>query len=111
MDMKNLPGEAELHEATKEQLYADFKTVIADAEALIRATAGQSGEALASARTKVEASLASAKAKMADAEAAVIARAKAAAKATDVYVHENPWKSIGITAGLGVLIGFLMGRR
>jgi ElaB/YqjD/DUF883 family membrane-anchored ribosome-binding protein len=48
---------------------------------------------------------------MADAEAALLVRAKAAAKATDVYVHENPWKAIGISGGLGLLIGFLMGRR
>ncbi len=26
-------------------------------------------------------------------------KAKAAAKATDGYVHENPWKSISIAAG------------
>ena len=48
---------------------------------------------------------------MADAEEAVLVRAKAAAKATDVYVHENPWKAIGVTAGLALLIGFIMGRR
>jgi ElaB/YqjD/DUF883 family membrane-anchored ribosome-binding protein len=85
--------------------------VVTDAEALIKATANQGGEALAAVRVKAEASLARAKAKMADAEAALLVRAKAAAKATDVYVHENPWKAIGISGGLGLLIGFLMGRR
>lgn len=98
-------------DVTKEQLITDFKTVISDAEALLKATANQGGEALASVRAKTEESLARAKEKMADAEAALIDRAKAAAKATDVYVHENPWKAIGVSAGLGLLIGFLMGRR
>ena len=111
MDMKNPRSEAEFHDVTKDQLIADFKTVISDAEALIKATANQGGEALASVRARAEASLANAKARMADAEAVLLARAKAAAKATDVYVHENPWKAIGVSAGLGVLIGFLMGRR
>ena len=37
--------------------------------------------------------------------------AKAAAKATDGYVHENPWKSVGIAAGVGLLLGMLIGRR
>lgn len=111
MSNQNIPGEPDLSDVTKEQLIADFKTVMSDAEALIKATANQGGEALASVRAKAEASLARAKAQMADAEAALLARAKAAAKATDVYVHENPWKAIGISAGLALLVGFIMGRR
>lgn len=111
MSTQNLPGEPDFPDVTKEQLIADFKTVVSDAEALIKATANQGGEALASVRAKAEASLARAKAQMADAEAALLVRAKAAAKATDVYVHENPWKAIGISAGLALLVGFIMGRR
>lgn len=111
MSTQNAPGEPDFPDVTKEQLIADFKTVVSDAEALIKATANQGGEALASVRAKAEASLARAKAQMADAEAALLVRAKAAAKATDVYVHENPWKAIGISAGLALLVGFIMGRR
>ena len=111
MSIQNLPGDPDFPDATKEQLIADFKAVVSDAEALIKATANQGGEALATVRAKAEASLARAKAQMADAEAAVLVRAKAAAKATDVYVHENPWKAIGISAGLALLVGFIMGRR
>lgn len=111
MSTQNLPDEPDFSDVTKERLIADFKTVVTDAEALIKATANQGGEALASVRAKAEASLARAKAQMADAEAALLVRAKAAAKATDVYVHENPWKAIGISAGLALLVGFIMGRR
>jgi ElaB/YqjD/DUF883 family membrane-anchored ribosome-binding protein len=111
MSTQNVPGDPDFPDVTKEQLIADFKTVMSDAEALIKATANQGGEALASVRAKAEASLARAKAQMADAEAALLVRAKAAAKATDVYVHENPWKAIGISAGLALLVGFIMGRR
>ncbi len=111
MSTQNIPGDPDFPDATKEQLIADFKAVVSDAEALIKATANQGGEALATVRAKAEASLARAKTQMADAEAAVLVRAKAAAKATDVYVHENPWKAIGISAGLALLVGFIMGRR
>ncbi len=111
MSTKNLPDELDFPDATKEQLIADFKTVMTDAEALIKATANQGGEALAAVRAKAEASLAKAKAQVADAEAALLVRARAAAKATDVYVHENPWKAIGASAGLALLVGFIMGRR
>jgi ElaB/YqjD/DUF883 family membrane-anchored ribosome-binding protein len=98
-------------EVTSEQLVADFKVVVADAEALLKATAGQGGEKLAEVRAKAEESLRVVKARMVDAQAALILRTKEAAKATDVYVHDNPWQSIGVAAGLGLLIGWLMGRR
>lgn len=111
MDTPNTSTSAQLTQASKEQLMADFKAVIADAEALIKASANQGGEALAQARSKAQASLAAARAKMDDTEAALLERTKAAARATDAYVHDNPWQSIGIAAGLGVFIGFLMGRR
>lgn len=94
-----------------EQLISDFKVVMADAEALIQASANQGGEALARVRAKAVESLSVAKAKMADAEEALIVRVREAANATDVYVHENPWQSIGIGASIGLLIGFLVGRR
>jgi ElaB/YqjD/DUF883 family membrane-anchored ribosome-binding protein len=48
---------------------------------------------------------------MSDAEAALVARTKAAAKATDEYVHGHPWQAIGIAASIGVVIGLLIGRR
>ena len=38
-------------------------------------------------------------------------RAKDAAKATDDYVHENPWQAIGIAAAVGLVAGLLMSRR
>jgi ElaB/YqjD/DUF883 family membrane-anchored ribosome-binding protein len=98
-------------EVTKEQLIDDFKVVVADAEALLKATANQGGEKLAEVRAKAEESLRVAKHKMAEAQAALLVKTKAAAKATDVYVHENPWRSVGVAAGVGLVIGLLIGRR
>jgi ElaB/YqjD/DUF883 family membrane-anchored ribosome-binding protein len=95
----------------KEQLIQDFKVVVADAEALLKATAGQGGEAMAAMRAKAEESLATAKVKISEAEAVLIARTKAAAKATDEYVHVHPWQAIGIAASIGVVVGLLIGRR
>jgi hypothetical protein len=46
-----------------------------------------------------------------DAQAAMLVKTKAAAKATDVYVHENPWHSVGMAASIGVVVGLLIGRR
>jgi len=95
----------------KDQLIADFKVVIADAEALLKATANQGGEAVAAVRAKAEESLVVAKAKIADAQDALLERTRAAARATDDYVHDNPWRAVGVAAGLGLVVGLLIGRR
>ncbi len=99
------------NEMSTARLIDDFKVVVADAEALLNATAGQGGEKLNEIRAKAEASLREVKARLADAQAEVLAKTRAAAKATDVYVHDNPWQAIGLAAGLGLLVGWLMGRR
>ena len=111
MSTRNLPAGTEITEVTKEQLIADFKVVVADAEALIKATANQGGEAIAALRSRAEDSLAVAKEKMADAQDALVEKSKAAARATDDYVHDNPWKAVGVAAGVGLVIGLLIGRR
>ena len=98
-------------DASKEQLVRDFKILVADAEALLKATAGQSGEAVAAMRAKVGESLAVAKVKLSEAEQLALEKAKAAAAATDEYVHEHPWHAVGIAAGVGLVIGLLIGRR
>lgn len=40
----------------------------------------------------------------------VMEKGRAAAEATDAYVHENPWTTMGIAAGLGLVVGLLLGR-
>jgi ElaB/YqjD/DUF883 family membrane-anchored ribosome-binding protein len=42
---------------------------------------------------------------------AAVAQAKAAGQAADAFVHENPWKSVGVAAGLGLVLGLLLSRR
>jgi len=110
MSTNNIFAEAN-SDVTKEQLIRDFKVVIADAEALLKATAGQGGELVAAARARAEESLATAKVKMSEAQAALVDKTKAAAKATDEYVHVHPWQAIGVAASVGVVIGLLIGRR
>lgn len=95
----------------KDQLITDFNVVVEDAEALLKATANQGGEKLAELRAKAEESLRVVKATLAEAQAALVVKTKAAAKATDVYVHDNPWKAVGAAAGVGLVIGLLIGRR
>lgn len=95
----------------KDQLINEFKVVVADAEALLKATVNTGDDKLAEIRAKAEESLDIVKARMMDAQAEVLAKTKAVAKATDAYVHENPWRSISLAASIGVVAGLLIGRR
>lgn len=101
----------DMTQVTKDKLVTDFKVVVADAEELLRLTANQAGDKISDLRGKLQDHLVSAKAKLADAEAAMVEKTKAVARATDDYVHENPWRSIGIAAGVGLVVGLLIGRR
>jgi len=94
---------------TRDKLVADVKAVIADAEALLRATAGQAGEKVAAARAKAEEGLKRARDRLSEME--VVERGRDAARATDKFVSENPWKSVGIAAGVGLIVGLLVSRR
>jgi ElaB/YqjD/DUF883 family membrane-anchored ribosome-binding protein len=96
---------------TKEKLAEDLKIVIADAEELLRATASQAGEKVSAAREKIQDSLHQAKVKLAEVEDILIDKGKEAARATDEYVHDHPWKAVGIAAGVGLIIGMLISRR
>lgn len=98
-------------DASKEKLIADVKMVIADAEELLRATAGQAGEKMSDLRNTIQSRLVDAKLKLADIEGVAVEKAKAAARATDDYVHEHPWRAAGIAAGIGLVVGLLISRR
>ncbi len=94
-----------------EQFTADFKAVVADVEALIAATANQSDEKLVELRAKAEESIRVAKAMIADLQSAMLVESKQAADAVDVYVHESPWQSVGIAAGVGLIVGLMLSHR
>ena len=101
----------EMSQVTKEKLVADFRLVVADAEELLRATAGQAGDKMAELRAKAQDNLATARMKLAQYEAALVDKAKEVGRAADDYVHENPWPAVGMAAGVGFLVGLLIGRR
>ncbi|OHC62956.1 MAG: hypothetical protein A2045_15730 [Rhodocyclales bacterium GWA2_65_20] len=101
----------DMSQVNKEKLVADFKVVVADAEELLRATAGQAGEKVVEMRGRIQEHLATAKDSLAEAQVAVVDKAKAVGRATDDFVHDNPWRSVGVAAGIGLIIGLLIGRR
>ncbi|MDH4189594.1 MAG: DUF883 family protein [Betaproteobacteria bacterium] len=95
----------------KEKLVEDFRAVVSDTEELLRATANQTGERIAAARARAEETLREARVRLEQLQESALERGKAAARQTDQYVHEHPWQAIGISAGVGMLLGMLIGSR
>jgi ElaB/YqjD/DUF883 family membrane-anchored ribosome-binding protein len=78
---------------------------------MICETANVAGERAQDARTRAAESLRQARERLQGVEEELVTRARDAARDTDRYVRDNPWQSIGIAAGVGLLLGLLIGRR
>jgi ElaB/YqjD/DUF883 family membrane-anchored ribosome-binding protein len=94
--------------SSKEKLVSDLKSLVEDAEELLKATANQAGEKIGVARQKIEQSLIEGKKALADAEKTLLAKSKECAEIADDYVRENPWTAVGIAAGVGLVLGLLI---
>jgi ElaB/YqjD/DUF883 family membrane-anchored ribosome-binding protein len=102
-------------DAMKQKLLADFNAVVTEADQFLQHLTDQGGDKASALRAKVERNLNAAKDRLRDLEDAVLEKTRATARATDEYVHENPWQTVGVAAGLsalfGVAIGLLLYRR
>jgi ElaB/YqjD/DUF883 family membrane-anchored ribosome-binding protein len=96
---------------TTDQLVSDLKAVMTDAEALLKATSTQTGDRIQEVRARAEQSLRDARARLGEVEEQALRRAREMADATEEYVRDNPWRSVGVAAGVGLLIGLLISRR
>lgn len=96
---------------TTATLKADLATVMRDAEALIKASADQGGEKMNEARSKIRESLETARTRLHEAERYARRHGEDAVIATEDYMKRNPWQSVGIAAGVGLVLGVLLARR
>ena len=90
---------------------SDLRNVLSDMEDYLRATASQTGEKIGALRERLQDQMQRAKERLADTREVVVDKTKEAARATDDYVHENPWHAVGVAAAVGLVIGLLIGRR
>lgn len=95
----------------KDKLMSELRVAIADAEELLRMTADEAGEGAAGLRGRVRARMDQAKDELVHLQEVAVAKAQAIGDAADEFVHENPWQSIGIAAGVGLVVGMLVSRR
>ena len=97
-------------ETTRDKLVGDLKSLIGDAEELLKATTAQAGEKVTAARQRIEQSLIEGKKALADAEKVVLDKSKECAEIADDYVREHPWSAVGIAASVGLILGLLIRR-
>ena len=98
-------------DAKKDKLVSDIKTVIDDADSLLKGVASSAADEFTAVRGRVESRLGEAKSRLNVARAEAARRACGAAGAADEFARDNPWKLFGISALAGLLIGIVLTRR
>jgi ElaB/YqjD/DUF883 family membrane-anchored ribosome-binding protein len=96
---------------TVDKLLEDLQAVVADAEALLKATANQAGEKVQEARARAEESLSAARERLSEMKEGATQKARELVEDGDEYVRNNPWQAVGIAAGVGLLVGLLVSMR
>jgi ElaB/YqjD/DUF883 family membrane-anchored ribosome-binding protein len=91
--------------ANKEKVAASLRELMTGTEDLLRSTASYTGEEVERARERLKGQLENARSMAGTWESTAAERYRYVADATDEYVHENAWKSIGMAAVVGLLLG------
>ena len=89
----------------------DVNSLVKDAQALFSAAAALTGEKADELRTRGMRMLDSAVVKGKEVQANAIVTGKEMAATADGYVKENPWRAIAVSAGIGLLVGVILGRK
>jgi ElaB/YqjD/DUF883 family membrane-anchored ribosome-binding protein len=97
--------------AARDKLMSELKNAIGEAETWLKDAASQESIVPSETRERFDDTLRTARSDLRKLEDSLIARSRGAAQATNVYVHDNPWKAVSLGAALGVIVGMLIARR
>jgi len=101
---------ASSYEKNRDSMVADFGAVLDEAEDLMQQAAKETGDRASNLRAQVEEKLGAAKQRLQELSDDAMDRSKAAARATDDYVHDNPWQVVGVAVAIGFVFGMLVNR-
>jgi ElaB/YqjD/DUF883 family membrane-anchored ribosome-binding protein len=101
----------ETQDNIRQSFLSSAKSSLADIEDMLKSSASVSGEKAAELREKMRLALGKAKEGVSSAQGVVADKTKAAARATDDYVHDHPWQAVGVGAALGFVLGLLLNRK
>ncbi len=100
-----------MNDVNREQLATDLRHVLDDVESLLSQAAQASGQQAHDLRERATAQLQRARTRVAELQDTLGERSRAAARATDTWVHAHPWGAIALGAGVAFLVGLLVSRR
>lgn len=89
----------------------DMKTLMREAQELFREATTATGERADELRAKGMSLLDAAALKAQELQSVARDTGKEVAETADEFITANPWKAIAISAGVGVLLGMLIGRK
>lgn len=92
-------------------LTREFHNVFADIEDLIKRTTSLSGEDLALAKDKLNEKVAEARGSVAEMGDLIAEQARRATKRTNRYLHQHSLLTLGVSAAVGMVVGFVLARR
>ena len=98
-------------QTARDRLAASLKQMVDEADQLLKSAQGAGSDKFNAARDKFETQLRHARADLAELQDSAIHNARRAARTADHVVHEHPYTAMGITAGVGLLLGMLIARR
>jgi ElaB/YqjD/DUF883 family membrane-anchored ribosome-binding protein len=90
---------------------ADMKALVRDAQSLLTAAAALTGEKAEEMRGRGMELLDRALGKSREYQGQAVVRGKELAHTADVYVKDNPWRTVAVAAGAGLLLGVILGRK
>ena len=93
-----------------ERFFADLKLFVTDTEELLSQARTLTGQGALAAREEFERRLVQARRGFDTARTATMAKASDWRDRTEEYVRHDPWKAVGIAAGLGLVLGLVCRR-
>lgn len=89
---------------------SDMKALVRDAQSMLHAAANLTGEKADELRNRGMEMLDRALGKASVMQGQAVERSKELAHSADVYVKDNPWRTMAVAAGVGILLGVLLSR-
>lgn len=98
-------------EVNEDAFIQNVKESLDDIERLMREAADATGDKASELRENALRSLRRTRETLYDTQDEILAQGRRAVRATDDYVHDNPWRAITVAGVVGVLIGAIICRR
>ena len=94
-------------EQIKDQAFSELQALIEESDKLLKDSAALVGEEAETLRAQLSQKLKQA----AESVTSVRERTKPVVEATESYIGGHPWQTVAISAGFGLVVGLLLGRR